>query len=237
MSGISVSNGKPLTGPIANGNGTATNGTKNGNGPIIPAKNGGPVLNGVKNGHGPDGIGIITAAAEGLDINNGVTTTSSWKDGIWSIGLINAKYKYLTAETFGFKINSNGGALKKKQIWFLEPAPAALASSSTGGGPVICLRSHLGRYLAVDQYGNVTCDGTEKNAGSTFLIHVLQSNSKEIRKFCLYICSVITTLHYIIRNLAIHYNRTVNSILDIISALLLAKPFCSVKYMSAHWLF
>merc|ERR1711971_162365 len=39
--------------------------------------------------------------------------------GSWTIGLINSRFKYLSAETFGFKINANGKAMKKKQVWIL----------------------------------------------------------------------------------------------------------------------
>jgi len=83
--------------------------------------------------------------------------------GSWTIGLINSKFKYLSAETFGFKINANGKTLKKKQVWILEPY---------GDGDSICLRSHLFKYLAVDQFGNVTCENDEKDDSAKFEISV-----------------------------------------------------------------
>ncbi|XP_064478773.1 protein singed-like isoform X2 [Ornithodoros turicata] len=81
----------------------------------------------------------------------------------WNVGLLNGKNKYLTAETFGFKVNANGLTLKKKQLWTLEPYEEDDA---------ICLKSHLGRYLAVDQFGNVTCDAEERDVGCKFHITV-----------------------------------------------------------------
>merc|ERR1712233_50228 len=43
--------------------------------------------------------------------------------------------------------------MKKKQMWILEPS---------GDGSTISLKSHLGKYLIVDKFGNVTCDSEEK---------------------------------------------------------------------------
>jgi len=83
--------------------------------------------------------------------------------GSWTIGLINSRFKYLSAETFGFKINANGKAMKKKQVWILEPF---------GDGDSICLRSHLHKFLAVDQFGNVTCENEEKDETAKFEISV-----------------------------------------------------------------
>ncbi|KAJ1527247.1 hypothetical protein ONE63_008772 [Megalurothrips usitatus] len=100
---------------------------------------------------------------------NGHGELGANQKGCWTIGLINSKFRYLTAETFGFKINANGASLKKKQVWTLEPA--------SGGDSVIYLRSHLDKYLAVDSFGNVTCESDEKDAGSRFQISVADDGS------------------------------------------------------------
>jgi len=95
---------------------------------------------------------------------NGTTPIASQPErGTWVIGLINSRYKYLSAETFGFKINANGKEMKRKQVWTLEPF---------GDGDSICLRSHLDKYLAVDQFGNVTCENDVKDEASKFEISV-----------------------------------------------------------------
>ncbi|XP_076257341.1 fascin domain-containing protein singed [Rhynchophorus ferrugineus] len=91
--------------------------------------------------------------------------------GCWTIGLINSKFRYLTAETFGFKINANGASLKKKQIWTLEP------DTNSSGDSLIYLRSHLDKYLAVDSFGNVTCEADEKDPGSQFQISVAEDGT------------------------------------------------------------
>ncbi|XP_072746922.1 protein singed [Anoplolepis gracilipes] len=99
--------------------------------------------------------------SENIGSENGVD-----KSG-WTVGLINGKFKYLTAETFGFKINANGSSLKKKQLWTLE-----------GSEHQVFLRSHLDRYLAVDQFGNVTCESEDSSdPGCAFQIQLASDGS------------------------------------------------------------
>ena len=47
---------------------------------------------------------------------NGHTAAPVLEKGSWTVGLVNSKHKYLSAETFGFKINANGKTMKKKQV-------------------------------------------------------------------------------------------------------------------------
>lgn len=92
---------------------------------------------------------------------------------LFQVGLINGKFKYLTAETFGFKINANGSSLKKKQLWTLE-----------GSEHQVYLRSHLDRYLAVDQFGNVTCESEDStDPGCAFQIQ-LASDGQHVLGSC-----------------------------------------------------
>lgn len=46
---------------------------------------------------------------------------------------------------------------------------------------VIYLRSHLNRYLSVDQFGNVLCESEERDAGSRFQISVSDDGKWALR--------------------------------------------------------
>ena len=117
---------------------------------------------------------------------------------MWSgtVGLVNNQNKYLTAETFGHKVNANGVGLKKKQQWTIEPFPLSAANGNGSGGDYssadgngrnrfddldelenVAIKSHLNCYLAVDSFGNVTCESEDRTEGSRFTITICSMSS------------------------------------------------------------
>lgn len=86
----------------------------------------------------------------------------------WKIGLANSQNKYLTAETFGFKINASGTSLKKKQMWTLEQDEKE---------DVVYLVSHLGRFLMGDKRGSVTCSAESKEEETKFIVEYSKDNT------------------------------------------------------------
>lgn len=84
-------------------------------------------------------------------------------------GLINCGNKYLTAETFGFKINASAPSLKKKQMWTLEQNTGGDAPGDSNGN-VVFLRSHLRRYLGTDKDGNVTGESESRGKDCRFVL-------------------------------------------------------------------
>ncbi|XP_013420441.1 fascin [Lingula anatina] len=84
------------------------------------------------------------------------------------VGLLNRDKKYLTAESFGCKINASGTSLKKKQVWTIEQDKRA---------DVVYIRSHLGRYLSGDKNGNVKGESEEPGEDEQFIIEYAQDGS------------------------------------------------------------
>jgi len=80
----------------------------------------------------------------------------------WRMGLLNSRGRYLTAETFGFKINATGTALRKKQLWTID--------YHSSPDDAVLIRSHLGRYLAGDRRGNATCCSEEPTEYERFAV-------------------------------------------------------------------
>jgi fascin 1/2 len=94
--------------------------------------------------------------------SNGVNGHSGGEPLHWKVGLLNCEGKYLTAEAFGFKINASGTLMRKKQVWIIE--------HDAKEEDVIYIKSHLGRYLAGDKKGNVTCEHEDRDPETKFSI-------------------------------------------------------------------
>ncbi|OWF42575.1 fascin-like [Mizuhopecten yessoensis] len=78
----------------------------------------------------------------------------------WKVGLQNPVDKFLTAETYGHKVNVSGASLKVKQTWVLE-----LNKDET-----VYIRSHLGLYLTADKFGNVSCSSESHGEDEKFMV-------------------------------------------------------------------
>lgn len=96
----------------------------------------------------------------GLHIQNG--HSDHLKRLQWRVALLNDSHKYLTAESFGCKINVSGSHAKKKQIWSLEYDPKE--------ENVVFLKSHLARYMSGDLKGNASCEAEEGGDSEKFVL-------------------------------------------------------------------
>lgn len=113
--------------------------------------------------------------------SNGDLLSQNQQKGWWTIGLINSQYKYMTAETFGYKLNANGASLKKKQLWTLEP-------SSTGESKFVCIYNILLLFQRL----------------ITAFIHYEPTDNRYVCVFSTDVSKLVTT--YISQNFMAFYN-------------------------------
>lgn len=78
----------------------------------------------------------------------------------WKVGLQNPVEKFLTAESYGNKVNVSGTSLKGKQTWVLE----------LNKDESVYIRSPLGRYLSADKFGNVVCSSESRGEDEKFVV-------------------------------------------------------------------
>jgi len=90
----------------------------------------------------------------------------------WSFGLRNYQGLFLTAETFGFRINCNSKVMKKKQIFFLEQDAASGA---------VFIKSHLNKYLTADAAGNFNGNAEAAGADERFTIEAQHNGTWAIK--------------------------------------------------------
>jgi fascin 1 len=97
-------------------------------------------------------------------------TISPFESIRYQVGLMNEAGKFLTAEPFGFKLNVSATAIKKRQIWTIEPDQEI--------ADCICIKSHLGRYLSADKDGKVTAEGEEVTPECKFQVEFCKDPAK-----------------------------------------------------------
>lgn len=78
--------------------------------------------------------------------------------------------------TYIWKSIENFHKLLYWTIWYFSITLKPLTFPISFPG-VIYLRSHLGKYLSVDQFGNVLCESDERDAGSRFQISIADDNT------------------------------------------------------------
>jgi len=81
----------------------------------------------------------------------------------WRVGLQNSAEKFLTAEPCVNKVNAAALSLKNKQVWILE----------LNKDESVFIRSHYGRYLSTDKFGNIFCDSETRGEDEKFIVEYM----------------------------------------------------------------